>query len=149
MHSAIWGNLTWIHHGTKFVLHLLCLFDVVRCYTCLATCWVAYTLLGVYFELLGRQIDVRAWTAGLRINELEVLAEDLFGQTIDINCLSHRLIYPAHCLLHLLVLQDQILLNFIHVVAIVFNRVKFVIRRGQLNLVEDLQDLFVLIFHVD
>ena len=58
--TAVNVVLTWVHHGTKFVLHFLSVFDVVRCSSC--TSFATRGALLVYLELmwLGRQVDVRA-----------------------------------------------------------------------------------------
>ena len=58
--TAVKVVLTWVHHGTKFVLHFLSVFDIVRCSSC--TIFATREALLVYLELrwLGRQVDVRA-----------------------------------------------------------------------------------------
>ena len=98
---------------------------------------------------LGRQVDVRARAAGFPLDELEVLSEDLFSESFHIDRLAHRLFHPACRLLHLFVLQDEILLNLVHHRAVTLNRIKLFIRASLRDLVEDLQDLLVLIFHVN
>ena len=56
------------------------------------------------------------------LDKLEVLAEDLVGQSIDVDGLSHGLVHFARRLLHLLVLADDVLLQLVHLCLVRLNR---------------------------
>lgn len=130
--------LAWVHHGTKFAMHLLGVFDVVRCSSC--TCFATRGALIGYLELvwLGRQVDVRARAFDFILDEFEVLGEDLIRQSFHIDRLAHRLLNPFRRVLHLFVLQFEILLDIVHRSAIAFNCAKLIIWARLGDLVKDL-----------
>lgn len=99
--------------------------------------------------LLGWEIDVGAGATGLRVDELEVLYEDLVSQSINIDSLPHRLIYTTDRLFHLFILRNQVLLQVVHLISFTLNCIKLIIWFRQRDMMEDFQDLLVLILHID
>jgi len=99
--------------------------------------------------LLGWEIYVGAGATGLRVDELEVLYEDLVSQSINIDSLPHRLIYTTDRLFHLFILRNQVLLQVVHFISFTLNCIKLIIWFRQRDMMEDFQDLLVLILHID
>ena len=83
------------------------------------------------------------------LEEFHVLPINLDGQSIQIHSLSHSILHSRGLLLDLLVLADDMVLDFDHLIAVPLNRCQLVIRLSYLNIIEYLQDFIVLVLHVD
>ena len=83
------------------------------------------------------------------LEELEVLAENFDCQAIQVNCLTAGFINAMRLLLDFLVLKNHILLNGEHLVAVTLNGNQFIIWLGLLDLEEYLEDLMILVLHIE
>jgi len=83
------------------------------------------------------------------LQELEVLAKDLLGEAIKVNGLPTSLVNTVGLLLDLFVLKDDELLNGHHLVAVALDGDQLIVRLGLLNLKEDLEDIVVLVLHLN
>lgn len=84
----------------------------------------------------------------LRLDELEVLAENLVSEARQVDGLSHGLVNPTGRLFHFFVFGDQVLLDPLHFRLISLDSIQLVVRLRALNPVENLQNVVVFVLHI-
>lgn len=113
--------------------------------------------LGHYWWLRWRLLtcgDRATWTALLPIKyltleELKVLAENLEAQALQIDSLSARLVYAKGLLLNFFVFKDDKLLDLEHLITEPLDSDKLLVGLRGLDFKKDLQDVVVLVLHLD
>lgn len=79
----------------------------------------------------------------------EVFREYFISEPVQIDSLPHGFLDTCGSLLDFLVLDDDVLLDFVHFFAVGLDCSEFVVGGAKCDVVENLQDLLVLILNID